>query len=133
MILFKFIFKHGIFNALPFFFLAGCTTFVTREYNLNNPFQDIITSESGIWGGVYGKAEFILEGYFSGYGALFLLDRKPEVVDSGEWDRYGLKYSIQGNFKERFVFMWYVDFVGVVFIPTVPGEGNLRLRFRRTL
>jgi len=136
MILFKFVFKHRFFHALSvffaFLFLGSCTPFVTREYNLNESFQDIIVRRQGVWG-AYTRAEFILEGNFSGYGYLYLLWQRPETIDSNDWGRYGYRKNVQGNFRESFVSIWYIDIVGVVFIPIEPGEGNLRIRFRLRL
>jgi len=119
----------GIFFSLVFF--GSCTLFASREYDLSEPFVDVITSRVGVALGVE-SAEFVLEGYFSGYGRLFLSYRELNHTEFYyELARRGQGIKIEGTIDYCFVQPWYLDSVGVLFFPIEAGEGRLRVRFRR--
>jgi len=130
MIYFKSIFKRMFFVIFILVFSGGCTSFVEKEYDLSNPFEDIITAYPKILKATLDKAEFQLEGYFSGSGYLFLLHAAPDDIDPDELSKFACKYIIEGDIQYKFIQTWYLDFVGIIFLPIEAGTGKLRVRFR---
>ena len=100
-------------------------TFAEREFNLDSPFEEIITYEIDR---AFSKVEFILDGYFDGVGML-LLFWKP-YPEPEERELYTDGITLDGIIVHRFQQTWYSDEVLVKFIPYKFGEWNLTIKFR---
>ena len=115
--------------------VGACSMHAWRDYDLSEPFTDVLEAGRGILRYRAETAEFRVHGHFSGSGYLFLIHVDPDILDVEYFHpdtlgRFGIRVPVAGDIDFTSTSLWYFHKVWVVFIPVEPGSGNVRVRFR---